>query len=64
MISIGHHGGKVRQDRKNDPGEWRGITYSAKDNGQQIIGGDLTLGDVIVLMFDLNDELDMLGSPN
>lgn len=58
------HGGKVRMTgKKPRPVHWHGLTYSINDNGRQTIGGDLSLGDIIVLMAEMSDELDALHCP-
>jgi hypothetical protein len=61
--AIAHHGGKFRQDRKNAPAEWRGLKYSAADDGKMIIGCDMTIADILILIFDLSDDLDERGCP-
>jgi hypothetical protein len=62
--SISHHAGRFRQDRQSTPVKWRNLSYSRDDDGKLIIGGDMTLGDIIVLIFDLSDDLDDLGCPS
>jgi hypothetical protein len=58
------HDGKIRFLRPNaTPAEWRGLRYSFADNGRPILGTDLGPGDLILLMFEMSDELDALGCP-
>lgn len=42
---------------------WRGLSYSPADNGRQVIGLDIRMGDVLGLMFDANEELNKFGVP-
>lgn len=42
---------------------WKNLTYSSVDHGRHIIGHDLLSADILLLMFELNDELDGLGCP-
>ena len=56
--------GKINiRNPEASPVTWRGLTYSYADNGKQIIGTDLKLGEMIVLMFDANDALDAINAP-
>jgi hypothetical protein len=56
--------GKVKFDNPNAQAvSWRNLTYSPLDNGRQLIGGDMQLGDVLGLSFDVSDELDALQIP-
>lgn len=61
------HGGKVAIDNeKDEPVEWYGLRYSFANRGHPIIGvpfADLNVGDLIVLMFEMNDFLDAEGCP-
>lgn len=42
---------------------WHHITYSAADKGRRIVGGDLILGDLLLLMLEMDRALDRLGCP-
>lgn len=51
------HGGTIDIRNANAAAvTWRGVTYSAAQNGRQVMYQDLTAGDVTLLMFDV-DEL-------
>lgn len=58
------HGGKLSMTGTN-PRQvaWHHLTYEKSMNGQQIVGGDFAFGDVLVLMFELSDNLDQQGCP-
>lgn len=61
---ISHHAGHVHFDNPNAPSvTWHHLTYMPADEGKQVIGSDIDLGDLIVLLFELSDELDRLGCP-
>jgi hypothetical protein len=52
------HDGKISFYKSTAPSvSWRGLTYSADNNGQEIIHTDLWPGDVIYLMIDMNNYL-------
>jgi|GEM_PF-3445362 len=59
------HGGTININSPNAPSvSWRGLTYSNKDEGRSIINtGDLSGGDLILLMLELEAELNDLGAP-
>ena len=57
------HGAIKINDPKSSPISWRGMSYSHADNGKQIVGVDLKLGEVLALMFDANDALDAIKAP-
>ena len=42
---------------------WRGFTIGPADSGRRVIGADMKTGEILGLMFDLNDELDRLDVP-
>jgi hypothetical protein len=42
---------------------WKQFTYGPSDNGRQVIGPDLSLGEMLALMFECSDELDALNAP-
>ncbi len=56
------HGGTINA-KPNSPhvAEWQGIRYSAADRGRKVLGKDLSLGDLIFLMCDLEGEMLNLG---
>lgn len=56
------HGGTINA-KPDSPhvAEWRGIHYSATDRGRVVLGSDLSLGDLIFLMCDLEAEFMSLG---
>ncbi|MCS3729223.1 hypothetical protein [Bradyrhizobium betae] len=57
------HGGKIDVRQKEAPASWRGLSYSAADNGRDIVSrvGDLATGDVFTLMIEMSEELDNQG---
>lgn len=60
------HGGTLNATSPTSPVvSWRGLTYSHQNAGRQIIntGTDLSHGDLIVLMLELELELNDLGAP-
>ena len=58
------HGNKIWFDRGNvTPVSWYTIAYGPADNGRQVVQNDLSIGDVIILMFEMNDALDSLTCP-
>jgi hypothetical protein len=60
--SVAH--GKIKINDPNAPAvRWRDLSYSHADNGCQIIGTDIKLGEILALMFDANDGLDGVGVP-
>lgn len=57
-------GPPINVTRANDrPVVWRGLSYSQVDNGRAIMGTDLSVGDILMLLFDASHELDQRGSP-
>ena len=62
--AISHHQGRIGFDNPNaSPVNWRGLTYSPRDIGRVVLPDDIDIGDLIVLLFDIGDELDRLGCP-
>ena len=59
-----HYGRLTIKNPKSLPMTWRGLTYQATDNGRQVIGGDLTAADLIILMNDVSVEMDRIGAPH
>lgn len=61
---ISHSSGKVHFDYKNDPAvSWHHLRYSAKDEGRQVVGGDIDIAELIILLFEFGDALDREGCP-
>jgi hypothetical protein len=61
---ISHHRGCVHfMNSERPPISWHHLTYGPDDEGKAVVGGDLELGDMIVLLFELAEELDRLGCP-
>ncbi|MBV8187173.1 MAG: hypothetical protein JO339_08035 [Alphaproteobacteria bacterium] len=59
-----HHQGRINFTNSTAaPVTWRGLTYSPADNGKQVFGTDLSVGDLMFLMLGMSDELDTLGAP-
>lgn len=60
--SIAH--GKIKIRNPAAPSvRWRDLEYGYKDNGHQIIGSDIKLGEMVALIFDVSDALDSLNAP-
>jgi hypothetical protein len=61
------HGYRLRIDGTNErPVTWYGLTYSKSDNGRSLLGtidGDLWAGDLVVLMFEMDDLLEKINCP-
>lgn len=58
------HGYKLRIDSKTAPAvTWHGVSYHSSQNGHLVIGGDFLLGDILILMVEVSEELDKLGCP-
>jgi hypothetical protein len=56
--------GKIRiRNPSAAPVHWHGLSYGYADNGKTVIGTDMHPGDVLALMFEINDELNKLGAP-
>jgi hypothetical protein len=61
---ISHHQGHVNfESPKAPPVTWHHLTYGQSDKGKRVIGGDMGFAEMIILMFELSDELDRLGCP-
>lgn len=57
------HGGSISWlNDKAPPERWHKLTYSSADRGKKI-GADMAMGDYIILMFEMSDELDRHGCP-
>jgi len=57
------HGSVHFRDPNASPVSWRKLTNGPKDNGRKLIGDDLRPGDMLGLMFEINDELNKLAAP-
>jgi hypothetical protein len=58
------HNGKLDIRNPNaQPASWRGLTYGPSDHGREIIGTDIKLGEILALMFDVDDCLTSIGAP-
>jgi hypothetical protein len=59
------HGGRININNQNAPVvTWRGLSYSHAQFGKEIINtGDLSTGDLILLMIELEIEIAGLGAP-
>jgi hypothetical protein len=44
-------------------GNWYHLSYRHADHGKPVIGAELFLGDLVILMCEISDELDRLGCP-
>jgi len=62
---MSHHGGAVNiTDPKVRPVRWYNQSYDYRNAGTKIIGPPvMTFGDILVLLFEISDELDRLGCP-
>lgn len=61
---IVHHQGKVNFTNPNHPGvSWHHLSYSPSDAGAQAVGfgGDIGLGDIVLLLMEFTGELDGWG---
>jgi hypothetical protein len=57
------HGGTINIDSPTAPTvSWRGVTYDRAQKGRHI-KPDLNYGDLIILLFELDEELNNLGAP-
>lgn len=59
------HGGKINLNSETAVGgRWRHLNYNHRHNGKAILNdGDLSIGDLIILMFEMELELNELGAP-
>jgi len=58
------HDGKIKIKGKNPaPAQWYHLSYGASDDGKEIISVDIEPADLVLLMFEMSDELDKLGCP-
>jgi hypothetical protein len=61
--NFSHHHGKVHLRGDQPAVQWEHLSYSSQDEGKQAIGGDLFLGDLLLLIFEIGDTLESLGCP-
>ena len=56
--------GKINFRSPNSPVvRWKDLSYGPADNGKQIIGTDMKMGEILALMFECDDALDAIGAP-
>jgi hypothetical protein len=61
---VSHHSGQVHFENPNaGPVSWHHLSYSPSDEGRSVLSADIEIGDLIVLLFELSDELDKAGCP-
>jgi hypothetical protein len=48
------HDGKIHITKPKDPASWGGLSYTDKNNGRQVMYNDMTQGDVILLMLEMD----------
>jgi hypothetical protein len=65
--ALSHHGGRIHFDKPSaKPVGWQHLVYSPSDEGRLVFGdetADFDLADMIILLFEIADELDNLGCP-
>lgn len=59
------HGGSINLDSPTAAGaSWRGLHYDYRSKGRKILNtGDLSIGDLVILMLEMEAELNDLGAP-
>jgi hypothetical protein len=58
------HGGTINIESKTAPSvRWYSLQYDHRSRGRAIFGSDISCADLILLMFEVSDELDKLGAP-
>ncbi len=58
------HGGNLNITNPDAPPvSWHRLSYGPGDDGREVVGGDLSFADMIILMIEMSDELDRLGCP-
>ena len=60
--SIAHNGIHFRNPEA-PPVSWRTLSYGPANEGKKIIGRDMSLGDVLGLMFEADEALRALNAP-
>jgi len=63
--SMAHGGALHMTDKKQQPVSWHHLRYSVSDHGKRVYGPgcDLYLSDLLLLMFEMSDELNKAGCP-
>jgi hypothetical protein len=59
------HGGTINiQNQTQPPVSWRGVSYDYRDYGKVVLNtGVLSVGDLILLMIEVEQEITALGAP-
>lgn len=57
------HGQVHIKDQSFVPVSWANLTYGPAQDGRQVLGSDLWLGDIFLLMLEMDDALNLLGCP-
>jgi hypothetical protein len=58
------HGGTINIKSTTAPVvSWYSLQYDYRSYGKSIIGSDISCGDLLILMFEVSDELDKIGAP-
>jgi hypothetical protein len=57
------HDGKIGLRQKDRPVVWHHAKYDQASNGRIVLPGELSVADILILMFEVSDELDRLGAP-
>jgi hypothetical protein len=57
------HGSIQIKDPNAPPVQWRSFSYGPADSGKRIVGEDIGIGEILGLMFEVNDALDGLQAP-
>jgi hypothetical protein len=59
-----HHAGKFNMHDETRPSVvWNDLSYNHRNHGQQILGKDLSVADILILLFEMSDDLDARGAP-
>jgi hypothetical protein len=61
--AISHRNALDFRNQNAPPVTWYNLSYSAADHGKKLFETDFSIADVIVLMFEMNDALDVTGCP-
>jgi hypothetical protein len=57
------HDGKIGLRPKDRPVVWHHVKYDQASNGRSVLPDELSVGDILILLFEVSDELDRLGAP-
>lgn len=53
------HGSRIKIDNvKAAPVSWKGLSYGPEQNGREIFGTDIEVGDLLMLMILMSADLD------